>query len=134
MYLAFPTPAATPRSGPPSWPFSPGHYGNLLRGFWAPPTLNSFSSLRAFSDVLSAPACIRAKLLQSCVTLCNLWTVAGQAPLSMGFPRQEHWSRLPCPPSGHLPDPGTQPTSLLSSALAGGFFTTSATWDQPKIF
>ena len=56
------------------------------------------------------------------------WTVAHQAPLSMGFSRQEHWSELPCPPPGDLPDPGTEPTSLTAPALAGRFFTTSATW------
>ena len=55
------------------------------------------------------------------------WTVAHQAPLSMGLCRQEYWVRLPCPPPGDLPDPGLEPTSLVSSALAGGFFTTSAT-------
>ena len=58
-----------------------------------------------------------------------LWTVAHQVPLSMGFSRQEYWSGLPCPPLGDLPDPGTKPTSLTSPALAGGFFTTSATWE-----
>ena len=45
----------------------------------------------------------------------------------MGFSRQEYWSGLPCPPPGDLPNPGTQPLSLLSHALAGGLFTTSAT-------
>ena len=55
----------------------------------------------------------------------TLWTtVACQAPLSMGFSRQEHWSGLPCPPPGHLPDSEFEPT-LMSAALAGGFFTTS---------
>ena len=49
-----------------------------------------------------------------------------QVPLSMGFSGQEYWSRLPFPPPGHLSDPGTEPTSLTSPALAGGFFTTSA--------
>ena len=48
-------------------------------------------------------------------------------PLSMGFSRQEYWSRLPCPPPGDLPNPGIQPASLASPVLAGGFFTTSAT-------
>ena len=48
-----------------------------------------------------------------------------QAPLSMGFPRQECWSGLPCPPPGDLSDPGTEPVSVMSPALAGGFFTTS---------
>ena len=61
-----------------------------------------------------------------------LWTVACRAPLSMGFSRQEYWSGLPCPPSGALPDPGIEPTSLKSPALAGGFFTTSATWEAPE--
>ena len=42
----------------------------------------------------------------------------------MGFLRQEHWSGLPFPPPGDLPDPGTKPTSLTSPALVGGFFTT----------
>ena len=55
-------------------------------------------------------------------------TVACQAPLSMGFSRQEYWSRLPCPPPGDLPDTGIKPLSSASPALAGGFFTTSATW------
>ena len=54
------------------------------------------------------------------------WTVTHQAPLSMGFSRQEHWSGLPCPPPGDLPDPGIEPTSLMSPLLTGEFFTTSA--------
>ena len=57
----------------------------------------------------------------------TLWTVAHEAPLSMGFSRQEYWTRLPCPSSGNLPSPGIKPTSFLSPVLAGGFFTTSAT-------
>jgi len=57
------------------------------------------------------------------------WTVAGQAPVSMGFSRQEHWGELPCPPPGGLPDLGTEPASLASPALAGRFFTASATWE-----
>ena len=52
------------------------------------------------------------------------WTVAYQAPLSMGFSRQEYWSGLPCPPPGGLPDPGIKSRSLMSPALADGFFTT----------
>ena len=57
----------------------------------------------------------------------TLWTIANQAPLSMGFSRQEYWSGLPCSPPGYLPNPGTKPASFMSPALAGGFFTTSAT-------
>ena len=59
------------------------------------------------------------------------WTVACQAPLSMGFSRQEYWSGLPCPPPGDLPDPGIEPVPSMSPALAGRFFTTSATWEAP---
>ena len=58
------------------------------------------------------------------------WTVAHQAVLSMKFSRQEYWSGLPVPTPGDLPDSGIEPTSLVSPALAGGFFTTSATWRE----
>ena len=59
----------------------------------------------------------------------TLWTVAHQAPLPVGFSRQEYWSGLPCSPPGDLPNPGVESVSLLSPALAGGFFTTSTTWE-----
>ena len=59
------------------------------------------------------------------------WTIACQAALSMEFSKQEYWSRLPFPTPGDLPDPGTEATSLASPALAGGFLTTSATWEVP---
>ena len=55
------------------------------------------------------------------------WTVAHQAPLSMGFSRPEYRSELPFPSPGD--DPGIEPTSLISPVVAGGFFTTSATWE-----
>ena len=54
-----------------------------------------------------------------------LLTAACQASLSKGFSRQEYWSELPCPPPEDLPDPGIEPMSLMSPALAGVFFTTS---------
>ena len=58
----------------------------------------------------------------SCVLLfAALGTVACQAPLSMGFSRQEYWSELPYPPPGDLPNPGIKATSLMFSALPGGF-------------
>ena len=60
-----------------------------------------------------------------------LWTIACQAPLSMGFSRQEYWSGLPCPPPGDLPAPGIESMPLKPFALAGGFFTTS-TWETPN--
>ena len=46
--------------------------------------------------------------------LCDPWTIAPQAPLSMKFPRQEYWSGLSFPPSGDLPNPGIEPMSRLS--------------------
>ena len=59
----------------------------------------------------------------------TLWALACQAPLSMKFSRQEYWGRLPFPPPGDLPDPGIKPSSLMTASLAGGFFTTNATWE-----
>ena len=57
------------------------------------------------------------------------WTAAHQAPLSMGFPRQEHWRGWPCLPPGDLPDSGIQLCLIMFPALAGGFFTTDPTWE-----
>ena len=53
------------------------------------------------------------------------WTVACQTPLSMGFSRQEYWNGLPLSIPGDLPNPGIEPTSLASPAVAGGFLTTA---------
>ena len=64
------------------------------------------------------------------VQLCTtLWTVGHQDLLSMGFSRQENWSGLPFPPPGDLPDTEIEFTSPAYPVLAGGFFTTSATWE-----
>ena len=57
-------------------------------------------------------ACMRAKSPQSSLTHVTLWTIAHQAPLSMGFSRQEYRSGLPCPPPGDLPNPGLNPGLL----------------------
>ena len=76
-----------------------------------------------------------------CTTLCvcvlshvqlfvTPWTVAHQAPLSMGFSRQEYWSGLPFPSPGDLPDPGIEPAS---PALAGGLSAISTTWKARKV-
>ena len=78
--------------------------------------------------------CVHVKLLQLCPTLCDVTDVPYQAPPSMGFSRQEYWSGLPLPTLGDLPDPGIEPESLMPPALAGGFFTTNATWEAPFIF
>ena len=72
--------------------------------------------------------------LFSRVQLCATpWTVARQAPLSMGFSRQEYQNGLPCPPQGDLPDPRIEFMSLKSPALAGGFFTTELP-EKPKYY
>ena len=57
------------------------------------------------------------------------WTVAGQAPLSVGFSRQENEYGLPCLPPGDLLNPGIKPKPFMSPALAGRFFTTSIFWE-----
>ena len=66
--------------------------------------------------------------VRSCSVVSNSvrppWTVAHQASLFMGFFRQESWSGLPFPPLGDLPNPGTEPSFPVSSALTGGFFST----------
>ena len=80
--------------------------------------------------------CKNGQLLSMCVLNCiscvqlfaTLWMVARQAPLSMGFSRQEFWNRLPCPTPGDLPDSGIEPASLTSPELTGALFPTSATW------
>ena len=51
----------------------------------------------------------------------------------MGFSRQDYWRGLPFPSPGDLLNPGLEPVSLKSPTLAGGFFTTSAIWEAPKI-
>ena len=66
---------------------------------------------------------------KSCPTLETTRNCSPQAPLSRGFSRQEHWSGLSCPPLRDLPNPGTEPVSLMSPALAGGFFTTRTMWE-----
>ena len=68
--------------------------------------------------------------LLSCVQLfATLWTIACQAPLSMGFSRQEYWVGLPFPPLGDLPNPRIEPVPTVSLALAGRYFITSVNWE-----
>ena len=56
---------------------------------------------------------MHAQSLQSCLTLCDPMAIACQAPLSMGFSRQEYWSGLPFPSPGNLPNPGMEPMSSV---------------------
>ena len=64
----------------------------------------------------------------------TLWAVALQALLSMGFSRQEYWSGLSFPSPGDLPDPGIEPASLMSPALAGGLLLLAPAWKPHFIF
>ena len=85
------------------------------------------------NESLTLHAYMHAKSLQSCPTLCDLMDCSPpgvrRAPLSIEFSRQEYWSGLSCPPPGDLLDPGIDRASLMSPALAGGFFTTIANWE-----
>ena len=72
--------------------------------------------------------------IASVMSEVTLWTVGHKAPLSMGFSRQECWSVLPLPTPGDLPHLWIEPKSPVSPALAGGFFTTNATWEAPDLF
>ena len=65
--------------------------------------------------------CMHAQL---CLTVCDPWMGACQVPLSMKFPRQEYWNGLPFPPPGNFSNPGIEPMSPASPALAGRLFTT----------
>ena len=63
-------------------------------------------------------------------SFATLWIVAHQAPLSLRFSRKEYWTGLLCPPPRDLANPGIEPTSPASPALAGGFLTMSTTWEE----
>ena len=69
---------------------------------------------------------------QSCPTLPNLMECTPQAPLSMGFSRQEYWSGLPFPPPGDLLNPGMEPMPPVSLSLKGEFFTTETPGKPPE--
>ena len=90
-------------------------------------------------SVLGPVLGVRGVPVNKCIPVCvlshfnsafaTLWTVACQAPLSMAFSRPEFRSGLPFPSPGDLPNPGIELTSLMSPELAGGFLTTSTTWE-----
>ena len=100
---------------------------------WPPSSTKAFFPGVGLSAVLSLPLSrVPSRKNFSRVQICvTLRTVACQAPLSMGFSRQEYWSAVPYLPPGDLPDPGIKPKSLTSPALAGRFFTLSTTWEAP---
>ena len=66
---------------------------------------------------------VAVQLLSHVLLLATPWTVARQAPPSVGFPGQEYWSGLPFPSPGDLPNLGVEPASLVSAVLVGGLFT-----------
>ena len=100
---------------------------------------NKFGAVCVTNFVIPSPRFVLQLFRRSMLThfsrvqlFSTLWAVARQAPLSIGFSRQEYWSGMLFLPPGDLPDPGIKPTSLMSPALAGGFFITSATWEGPN--
>ena len=99
--------------------------------------LFSFSTLNvSFHSLLTCKVSaekVKVKSLSRVRIFATPWTVAHNAPLSMGFPRQEYWSGLPFPSLGNLPDPGMEP---VSPALADRFFTTEppGTTPTPNVF
>ena len=97
--------------------------------------------------ILIWPVCQKCTFMlhSNCVCICSVmsssatpWTAACQGPLSLEFSRQEYWSGLPFPPPGDLPDPGIEPTSLVSPPLAGGcsndFLSRLLTPQSPLLF
>ena len=112
------------------------HHTYMLEPGWNPPSMNNKkqhslnSSQHVWAVQKQSPRkkqerSLRAQLLSHVQLFPIPWTVACQAPLSMGFSRQEYWNGLPLPPPGDLPDPGIKRSSPVSPALAGRFFTTA---------
>ena len=99
----------------------------------------SFSRGSSWRKDWTHTSCIAGRVFTNCMLshfshfwLCaTLWTIAYQALLSMALSGQEYWTGLPCCPPGDLSDPGTEPVSPMSPALAGGFFTTGTSMGSP---
>ena len=90
------------------------------------------SKREMYTVVISVRVCLLSCF--RCVRLfATSWAVAPPGSSSMRFSREEYWSGLLRPPPGDLPNPGTEPKSLTTLALAGRFFTTSTTWEAPAI-
>ena len=99
-------------------------YKNHLLAFLTP-KWHSFDQLRiqVLTLCLKVSLSVCTQPLRHIWLLAALWTVAHQAPLSMGFSRQEYWSGLPFPPPGDFPDPRIEPVSPTSPELGGRFFS-----------
>ena len=107
-----------------------GHdYEQLWQFYFYLPSIYAFYFF-SLQFCISVCLCMLSRF--SCVWLfATPWTVAQQAPLSMGFPRQEYWRGLPFPPPGNLPNPGIEPVSPVALALAGRFFISWTTLEAP---
>ena len=81
---------------------------------------------QATVHVVAFSMCMHPKSLQSYLTLCDPMDCSPPGSSAHGILQTKYWSGLPCPPPGHLPDPGMEPRSLT---LAGGFFTSRASWE-----
>ena len=109
--------------------FSGSSSANLERKLFLPVSFIAFYFL--YLLIFYLMCCVPSRF--SCVWLSStLWTVACQAPLSMGFSRQEYCG-LPCPSPEDLPNPGIKPVSPKPPALVGSFFTTSATLEALSV-
>ena len=86
-----------------------------IRLYFLPWIFSTSSQFNCFSSALTA--CMQAKSFQLCPTLWDPMDCTHQAPLSMGFSRQEYWSGLPCPPPADLPNSGIKPTSPMAPAF-----------------
>ena len=117
----FATPWTIAHQAPPSMGFSSKNTGVgchfLLSNSWQPHGLPG-SSVYAISQA----RLLERVAISFCLTLGDLMDC--QAPLSMQFPRQDYWCRLPFPTPGDLPNPGIEPKSLAIPTLTGRFFTT----------
>ena len=137
-HLPAPCPLCKKNCLPGNWSLLPGRLEITATGYKRMKKLSK-SRIKEIQDIFghlrlkSSPV----KLFTVCSVLCYVasvrtasvtpWTVARQAPLFMGFSRQEYWNGLPCHLPGDLLNPGTKPKSLATSALAERFFTTSIT-------
>ena len=101
----------------------------LLQGIFPPQGLNLFLMFATLAGNYLVPSGkgFKSENVSHSVTRSTPWTVAHQAPLAMEFSRQKYWGGAPFPCPGDLPDPGIEPEP---PALAGRFFTTSATWEE----
>ena len=110
------------------------HLSRPTDGSFSSECFNVYLRIQPLNCLNFSPPIICVLLLQACGTLCNgvVAKPVHQAPLSMGFSRQEYRRGLSFYPLGDLPNAGNEPMSLMSPALAGGFFTSSTAWEEPS--